>query len=56
MIRNWQPDVERTRSGFLKNISVAPRSDAFTGQVTGQQLKTGPAPVAASVAPVAASQ
>jgi hypothetical protein len=35
MVRNWHPDAERTRTGYLKNLSLRPRVDPFTGQVTG---------------------
>jgi hypothetical protein len=37
MVRNWHPDVERTRTGYLKNLSLRPRLDPFTGQATGNQ-------------------
>ena len=35
MVRNWHPDVERTRTGYLKNLSLRPRVDPFTGQQIG---------------------
>ncbi len=35
MVRNWHPDVERTTKGFLKNLSVVSRVDAFTGEAVG---------------------
>lgn len=35
MIRNWNPDCERSPNGYYRNVSVRPTVDAFTGQVTG---------------------
>jgi hypothetical protein len=34
-VRNWHPTATRSRSGFLKGVSVAARVDPFSGQLTG---------------------
>jgi hypothetical protein len=32
MVRNWHPGVERSANGYLKNLSLVPRVDPFTGK------------------------
>lgn len=44
MVRNWHPDVMRTRNGYFKNLSVKARVDAFTGEVTGYAAPAAAAP------------
>eukprot|EP00877_Chromochloris_zofingiensis_P010405 jgi/Chrzof1/5618/Cz16g09050.t1 len=40
MVRNWYPDVERTRTGYYKNVSLRAYVDAFTGQQAGFTAST----------------
>lgn len=47
MLRNWYPDVDRTRTGYLKNCSLKPGVDAFTGQATGTTVASAARLVAA---------
>lgn len=35
MVRNFHPDVGRTKSGYFKNLSVKPVVDPFTGKAGG---------------------
>ena len=34
-VRSWSPTSTRSRSGYLKGISVGARMDPFSGQLTG---------------------
>ena len=37
MIRNWHPAVDRTATGYYKNLSLRAKIDPFTGQTTGSE-------------------
>ena len=34
-VRNWAPGGARSRTGYLRGVSVAARTDPFSGQLTG---------------------
>eukprot|EP00892_Ulva_mutabilis_P010735 jgi/Ulvmu1/8033/UM004_0270.1 len=34
MVANWYPYAQRTASGFYKNVSVRPKADPFTGEMS----------------------
>ncbi|KAK9815335.1 hypothetical protein WJX72_001923 [[Myrmecia] bisecta] len=35
LVRNWHPEVDRTATGYYKNLSLRPRVDPFTGEMQG---------------------
>lgn len=34
MVANWYPYAQRTSAGFYKNVSVRPKADPFTGEMS----------------------
>ena len=34
MVANWNPYAQRTAAGFYKNVSVRPKADPFTGELS----------------------
>lgn len=52
MVRNWHPGVQRTATGYYKNMSVLQRVDPFTLQVSGTAAK----PEADATAPPSVSE
>lgn len=34
MVSNWEPYAQRTAAGFYKNVSVRPKVDPFTGEMS----------------------
>lgn len=41
--RNWHPSVERTATGYYKNLALRQRVDPFTGEMTGSAAAAGSA-------------
>lgn len=40
MVRNWHPSVDRTKTGYLRNLSLKARIDPFTGKPVGSVSAT----------------
>lgn len=55
LIRNYHPNLERTRTGYLKNLSLLPAVDAF-GVASGAPPPARPVAAAGAGAAAAAQE